>query len=93
MRGFESLLLRQDKLTSFERNLSIFFLQKSQKVYIKYQAVVKLTTAIFYAEGGFVMKGYEKSERIKAGLRKEFQNGSSKMEKRKCYGHHLVLGT
>ena len=39
------------------------------------------------------MKGYEKSERLKAGLRKGFQNGSSKMEKRKCYGHHLVLGT
>ena len=48
-RGFESLQPYQDKLTSFERNLSIFFLQKSQEVHIKYQAAVKLTAAIFYA--------------------------------------------
>ena len=39
------------------------------------------------------MKGYEKSERIKAGLRKGFQNGSSKMVKRKCYGHHFIFKT
>ena len=33
------------------------------------------------------MNTYEKSEAIKAGLRKGFQNGSSKMVQRKCYGY------
>lgn len=32
----------------------------------------------------------EKSEAIKAGLRKGFQNGSSKMAKRKCYGYDVA---
>ena len=36
------------------------------------------------------MKGYEKSEAIKAGLRKGFQDGSSKMAKRKCYGYDVT---
>ena len=36
------------------------------------------------------MKGYEKSEAIKAGLRKGFQAGSSKMAKRKCYGYDVT---
>ena len=36
------------------------------------------------------MKGYEKSEAIKAGLRKGFQDGSSKMAKRKCYGYDIT---
>ncbi len=33
------------------------------------------------------MNTFEKSESIKAGLRQGFQNGSSKMAKRKCYGY------
>ena len=36
------------------------------------------------------MKGYEKSEAIKEGLRKGFQDGSSKMAKRKCYGYDVT---
>ena len=39
------------------------------------------------------MKNYEKSEAIKVGLRKGFQDGSSKMVKRKCYGYHLIFET
>jgi len=31
----------------------------------------------------------QKSEAIKAGLRKGFQNGSSKMARRKCYGYTI----
>lgn len=31
----------------------------------------------------------QKSEAIKTGLRKEFQDGSSKMAKRKCYGYDI----
>lgn len=31
----------------------------------------------------------QKSEAIKSGLRKDFQDGSSKMEKRKCYGYTI----
>jgi len=34
-----------------------------------------------------VINKIEKSEAIKAGLRKGFQDGSSKMAKRKCYGY------
>ena len=30
-----------------------------------------------------------KSEAIKSGLRKDFQDGSSKMAKRKCYGYDI----
>ncbi len=33
------------------------------------------------------MNTFEKSESIKAGLRQGFQDGSSKMAKRKCYGY------
>lgn len=33
------------------------------------------------------MNSFQKSESIKAGLRKGFQDGSSKMEKRRCYGY------
>lgn len=35
------------------------------------------------------MNAIQKSEAIKAGLRKGFQNGSSKMARRKCYGYTL----
>ena len=35
------------------------------------------------------MNVIEKSEAIKAGLRKGFQNGSSKMAQRKCYGYEV----
>lgn len=35
------------------------------------------------------MNAIQKSEAIKAGLRKGFQDGSSKMAKRKCYGYTL----
>lgn len=35
------------------------------------------------------MNAIQKSEAIKAGLRKAFQDGSSKMAKRKCYGYTL----
>jgi len=35
------------------------------------------------------MNKFEKSESIKAGLRKDFQDGSSKMAKRRCYGYKL----
>jgi len=31
----------------------------------------------------------EKSESIRAGLRKGFQDGTSKMARRKCYGYHV----
>lgn len=33
------------------------------------------------------MNSFQKSESIKAGLRKSFQEGSSKMAKRRCYGY------
>ena len=35
------------------------------------------------------MNVIQKSEAIKNGLRKGFQDGSSKMAKRKCYGYTL----
>ncbi len=35
------------------------------------------------------MNEFKKSESIKAGLRKGFQDGSSKMAKRRCYGYKL----
>ena len=35
------------------------------------------------------MNAIQKSEAIKAGLRNGFQDGSSKMAKRKCYGYKL----
>ena len=35
------------------------------------------------------MNVIQKSEAIKAGLREGFQNGSSKMAKRKCYGYDV----
>lgn len=35
------------------------------------------------------MNKLEKSESIKAGLRKGFQDGSSRMAKRKCYGYNI----
>ena len=35
------------------------------------------------------MNVIEKSEAIKAGLRKGFQGGSSKMARRKCYGYEV----
>lgn len=35
------------------------------------------------------MKYFQKSESIKAGLRKSFQDGSSKMAKRRCYGYNV----
>lgn len=35
------------------------------------------------------MNAIQKSEAIKAGLRKGFQDGNSKMAKRKCYGYTL----
>lgn len=37
------------------------------------------------------MNAIQKSEAIKAGLRKGFQNGSSKMARRKCYGYMVSL--
>lgn len=33
------------------------------------------------------MNAVQKSDAIKAGLRKGFQDGSSKMARRKCYGY------
>lgn len=35
------------------------------------------------------MNVIQKSEAIKSGLRKGFQNGSSKMARRKCYGYEV----
>ena len=35
------------------------------------------------------MNVIQKSEAIKIGLRKEFQDGSSKIVKRKCYGYDI----
>ena len=35
------------------------------------------------------MNVIQKSEAIKTGLRKGFQDGSSKMAKRKCYGYDI----
>ncbi len=35
------------------------------------------------------MNMIQKSEAIKSSLRKGFQNGSSKMAKRKCYGYEV----
>ena len=35
------------------------------------------------------MNAIQKSEAIKAGLRKGFQDGSSKMARRKCYGYEV----
>lgn len=36
------------------------------------------------------MNAFEKSEVIKASLRKGFQDGSSKMAKRRCYGYDIA---
>ena len=36
------------------------------------------------------MNAFEKSEAIKASLRKGFQDGSSKMAKRRCYGYDVA---
>ena len=36
------------------------------------------------------MNAFEKSEAIKASLRKGFRDGSSKMAKRRCYGYDVV---
>lgn len=36
------------------------------------------------------MNFFQKSESIKAGLRKSFQDGSSKMARRRCYGYQTV---
>ena len=36
-----------------------------------------------------MMNAIQKSEAIKTGLQKEFQDGSSKMAKRKCYGDDI----
>jgi hypothetical protein len=35
------------------------------------------------------MKTFEKSELIKAGIRKSFQTGNSKLARRKCYGYSI----
>ena len=35
------------------------------------------------------MKTFEKSESIKAGIRKSFQTGNSKLARRKCYGYSI----
>ena len=35
------------------------------------------------------MKTFEKSELIKAGIRKSFQTGNSKLARRKCYGYDI----
>ena len=35
------------------------------------------------------MKTFEKSELIKAGIRKSFQTGNSKLARRKCYGYNI----
>ena len=35
------------------------------------------------------MNTIQKSEAIKAGLRKRFQDGSSRIAKRKCYGYDV----
>ena len=35
------------------------------------------------------MNLFQKSESIKAGLRKSFQGGNAKMAKRKCYGYNI----
>lgn len=36
------------------------------------------------------MSNMQKSEAIKAGLRKGFQNGNSKMARRRCYGYSIT---
>ena len=36
------------------------------------------------------MNAFEKSEVIKASLRKGFRDGSSKMAKRRCYGYDIA---
>lgn len=43
----------------------------------------------FYCERKIVMNVIQKSEAIKTGLRKGFQDGSSKMARRKCYGYEI----
>ena len=39
------------------------------------------------------MKTFEKSESIKAGIRKSFQTGNSKLARRKCYGYNIAHPT
>lgn len=43
----------------------------------------------FYYEREIIMNVIQKSEAIKAGLRKGFQDGSSKIARRKCYGYEV----
>ena len=40
-----------------------------------------------FAKGSVSMNTIEKSESIRAGLRKGFQDGTSKMAQRRCYGY------
>lgn len=44
----------------------------------------------FALKGDAPMNAFEKSEAIKASLRKGFQDGSSKMAKRRCYGYDVA---
>lgn len=46
-------------------------------------------TAVLLFKEKIKMNVMEKSEAIKAGLRKGFQDGSSKMARRKCYGYEV----
>ena len=111
----------QDKLTSFEKNLSTFlfsnFLRerrisaiggKRLVSNIKLGKMNKLVAPVYKTIkqrrsdrcGVFIcarficvwkelsMKTFEKSELIKAGIRKSFQTGNSKLARRKCYGYH-----
>jgi len=41
-----------------------------------------------FAKGGVLMNIIEKSESIRAGLRKGFQDGTSKLAQRRCYGYN-----
>lgn len=43
----------------------------------------------FYSWRKIIVNVIQKSEAIKVGLRKGFQNGSSKMARRKCYGYMI----
>ena len=48
-----------------------------------------LVLTVFWSSTLTIMNVIQKSEAIKAGLRKGFQDGSSKMVRRKCYGYDV----
>ena len=87
-RGFESLQPYQDKLTGHQgvvcQLLSNKFTKSSSHSDSRHYG-------FHFAKGVISMSIVQQSESIRAGLRKGFQDGTSKMARRKCYGYDTDL--